>query len=393
MSDILRLSAVFLFIVLLLRRKLGIGLVMLLGAGLLALLYLMGPMSIVDVARRTVVHPATLKLLLALSMIRIFELMLREKQVLSGMMEAAKALLVSRKAVLVSMPLLIGMLPSVGGAYFSAPMVGESAKGTGMSNEEKAFINYWYRHPWEFILPLYPGILLASAVSGIELWTLITLNLTYAVTMALTGFFFSMRGIGKTTRGAGVSMRGLLSFVPVAAVLLLVVLLRIELHIALILTVAGLFVFFRYGPKEIFRLLRYGFSPDVILLIIGVMLFKETMEASGAVKNLSIFFRESGVAILPMLFLLPFVTGLLTGLTLGFVGATFPLLTSLSGTTEAVSFAFASGFIGVLLSPVHVCLILTREYFKADMTGIYKRMLPAVSLVFIAALIQYFILR
>jgi len=47
----------------------------------------------------------------------------------------------------------------------------------------------------------------------------------------------------------------------------------------------------------------------------------------------------------------------------------------------------------VLLSPVHLCLILTKEYFKADMWGMYKRMLPASAVIFVAALIEYTVLR
>ncbi|MEW6215993.1 MAG: DUF401 family protein, partial [Nitrospirota bacterium] len=138
-----------------------------------------------------------------------------------------------------------------------------------------------------------------------------------------------------------------------------------------------------------------GFSLDVIILILSVMLFKEAMENSGAVKNLSQFFMKEGIPILPVLFLLPFITGLLTGLTVGFVGSTFPLIISIAGNTSigAISFAFASGFLGVLLSPVHICLILTREYFRADLWGIYKMMIPAGIIVFSAAIVEYMILK
>ena len=54
------------------------------------------------------------------------------------------------------------------------------------ATEEKAFINYWYRYPWEYILPLYPGILLAAAVSGVPLYHLITANIAYAVVLFAT---------------------------------------------------------------------------------------------------------------------------------------------------------------------------------------------------------------
>ncbi len=140
---------------------------------------------------------------------------------------------------------------------------------------------------------------------------------------------------------------------------------------------------------------KYGFALEVIVLIIGIMLFKETMEESGAVKSLSSFFLEQGIPVFPILCLLPFITGLLTGHSVGFVGSTFPLLISINGgaSLSVISLAFAAGFLGVLLSPVHLCLVLTRQYFKADLWGVYRKIIPASSLIFIAAVIEYLVLK
>jgi integral membrane protein (TIGR00529 family) len=396
MADILKIFLIFTFILFLLRKKLNIGLVMMIAASVLFLLYRMPLTSIWATCKSAVLSNVTIKLILALSFIRIFEMVLREHAVLTRMMSAAKALLKNRKMVIISMPLLIGLMPSVGGAYFSAPMVAETTRDIKMSPEEKGFINYWFRHPWEYILPLYPGILLASAISKIELHTIITVNLAYAALMLITGFIFSMHGVqGVIKTEEKISKRGLWSFAPIIAVLLIVVIFHIELHYALLAVVILLLLFYRYNLKSTFAALKHGFSPDVIILILGVMLFKEAMEYSGAVKNLSQFFIKEGIPVLPILFMLPFITGLLTGLTVGFVGSAFPLIISLAGNTSlgAISFAFASGFLGVLFSPVHICLILTREYFKADLWGIYKKMIPAGIIVFCGAIVEYMILR
>jgi len=282
-------------------------------------------------------------------------------------------------------------------------MVKEATAGLKMSQEEKAFINYWYRHPWEFILPLYPGILLASAVSNIPLYRLITYNGACALTLLATGFVYSMRrfepsdAVGKSVAAGrkGTIKFDWLSFLPVASVLLLVVAARIELHYALLAVIVPLILIYRYRPAEVVRITRYGFAVDVIVLIFGIMLFKETMESSGAVANLSVFFVDRGIPVLPILCLLPLITGLLTGHTVGFVGSTFPLLISITGGAPVaeISLAFASGFIGVLLSPVHLCLVLTREYFKADLWGVYRKIIPASLFIFCTAFIEYLILR
>jgi integral membrane protein (TIGR00529 family) len=361
----------------------------------LFVLYRMPFALILKTFKGAVLNDVTIKLILALSLIKIFEMILREHAVLSEMMTAVKTIFKNRKIITVSMPLLIGLMPSVGGAYFSAPMVAETTHDIEMSPEEKSFINYWFRHPWEYILPLYPGVLLASAISKIEIYHFITLNLTYAIFMLITGFIFAMHGLKGTVKTEQLSKKGLWSFTPILAVLLLVVVLHLELHYALMAVVGFLFLFYRYKLKSVFTILKAGFALDVIILILGVMFFKEAMENSGAVTNLSQFFIHKGIPVSPILFLLPFITGLLTGLTVGFVGSTFPLIISIAGSTSmgAISFAFASGFLGVLLSPVHICLILTKEYFKADMWGIYKMMIPACIVIFCGAVVEYLILK
>ena len=396
MTDLVKVLLIFSFIVILLRKKLHIGLVMLIAASLLFLLYRMPFSLVLATCKSAALNQVTIKLVLALSFIRIFELILREHAVLADMMRTVKAVFRNRKIVTVSMPLLIGLIPSVGGAYFSAPMVAETTRDTRMSPEEKGFINYWFRHPWEYILPLYPGVLLASAISGIKIQDLMAVNLPYAVLIVITGFIFAMHGIRGTMKAEDrLSLKGLWSFVPIFTVLLLVMLFHIELHYALIAVVLSLLLFYRYSLKATFAACKHGFSPDIIILILGVMFFKEAMENSGAVKNLSQFFISEGIPVSPILFLLPFITGMLTGLTVGFVGSTFPLIISITGHASigAISFAFTSGFLGVLLSPVHICLILTREYFQADLWGIYKMMIPGSVVIFCAAVVEYLILQ
>jgi len=400
MLDLFKISLIFFLILGLLRKKIGIGYVMLISSGALSLLYRMGLSDMIMMARNVVLSSIAIKLLLSLSLIRIFEQVLREEQILIAMMNTIKSSFRSRKVVIISMPLLIGMLPSLGGAYFSAPMVEEATKDTGMSLEEKAFINYWFRHPWELILPLYPGIVFASAVSHIPLNMLAITNAVCVAAVVMTGFIYGMRGVGHSLSNGNESsscdnVKSWMNFLPILVVMILVIIAGVELHYALLLVLIPIFILYRYSSQQIFAAVRYGFSWDVVVMIAGIVFFKETMEVSGSVKNLGRFFIEHGIPLVPVFCLLPFLAGLLTGHTVGFVGSTFPLLVSISTPTplSLVSLAFASGFIGVLLSPVHLCLVLTREYFKADLPGIYRKTIPAGTIVFAAVIAQYFFLH
>lgn len=398
MLDIFKIFLVFTIILVLIRLKWNIGYVLISASGMLALLYLMPPQALLATIKSTLLDLTTIKLFFSLTLIRMLELILREKDILKNMTDASRMMLKNKKAIIISMPLLIGMLPSLGGAYFSAPMVDASTKGSKMTPEEKGFINYWFRHPWEYILPLYPGILLASAITNLEIRKIISANMLYAVIIIMTGFMLSMRGIKaeKTEKKVDkADWKPLFSFLPILFILLAVLVFHVELHYALGIIILVLFVFYKYSGRDIVRVFQYGFTKDVIVLIFGTMLFKFTMEGSGAVAQLSQYFTEQGIPLLPILIILPFISGILTGITVGFVGSSFPLLINLSNGAHLneITLAFASGFVGVLLSPVHLCLVLTKEYFKADIWGIYKKTIPGCAMIMAGALILYFVLK
>ncbi len=407
MKDLVRILAVLVFLIVLVRKKVRAGTVLLLGSLLLALLYLMPVRAVLSALKTALItNPDALKVALALTAIRGFELVLREKKILEGMMNASKSFLRGKRALIAAMPLLIGTLPAMGGAYFSAPMVEEASKGMGLQAERKGFVNYWFRHPWEYVLPLYPGIVLAGAVTGIKLPLLMFYNLPYALGVAATGFVFGLRGIGGKPAGAEKSEKqkdfknknfafSLLNFLPILSILAMVIVFGMEFQWAILAALAGLMFFYRYRPSDVWRTTVHSLSADVLLLIAGVMIFKQVLINSGAVASLGRFLVEERIPLMALLFALPFLAGLLTGHTMAFVGATFPLLMALPGGSmpHAISFAFACGFLGVLLSPVHVCLILSREYFKADLWGMYKRAIPAAAAVFVVAAAEYLIFR
>jgi len=162
----------------------------------------------------------------------------------------------------------------------------------------------------------------------------------------------------------------------------------------MIAIVTAMFLLYRYSVSEIMTALRESVSINVMLMVVGIMVFKGMLDASGAIEALPAFFTLRGLPMGVVLFALPFIVGLLTGLTVGFVGATFPIITAMLGghpETAAITFAFASGFAGVMLSPTHLCLLLTIKYFKADTAGTYRLMYLPIAVVFLIGLLQFLI--
>lgn len=125
----------------------------------------------------------------------------------------------------------------------------------------------------------------------------------------------------------------------------------------------------------------------VVVLIWGIMAFKDVLQVSGAVAQVGQSVLLLGVPVVLMVILLPLLTGVLTGLVSACIGVSFPLVMSFMDPSAAyVMLAYVAGVIGVMLSPVHLCLVLTVEYFKADFLRSY-RPLVAPSLLVLAGAI------
>ena len=125
MTALLKLTLVFAGIVLLLSRKWNLGLVLLLASAATGLLFAHPIPEIVRDVFLTAVDLLTLRIALAVVMIMVLGELLRQTAGLKGMVEALQALVPNGRIVIAALPALVGFLPMVGGAMFSAPMVDE----------------------------------------------------------------------------------------------------------------------------------------------------------------------------------------------------------------------------------------------------------------------------
>src|SRR5512143_418213 len=395
MTDLIRVGASFTLIVVLLRLRWNLGVVMLLGAIFLGSLYLIGPVKQAQVILASSIDMVTVNLVAGLVLIMVMENIIRKKGVLKRLMEAVVNVARDRRIAMAVLPGVIGLLPSAGGAAFSAPMVQEAAADVEMKPERKAFINYWFRHIWEYISPLYPGVVLAAAVTKTPINKLLLSQLPLPLAVIGVGVFLGFRGMKEQTVAGKRDINEIkalfVTLLPITISIVLVVVFKIPLAPAMASIVIAMFAFFRYSTKEVLTTLREGISINVMLMVVGIMVFKGMLDATGAIEALPVFFRQSGLPTGLVLFILPFIVGLLTGLTVAFVGTTFPIITAMMGGSPdlgAITFAFASGFAGVMLSPTHLCLLLTIRYFNADIARTYRLMYLPVFLVFTAGLLR-----
>jgi integral membrane protein (TIGR00529 family) len=393
--DLLKLAGVLALIIVLLRFRWNLGLVLLLASAVTGLLFGRAVDDLALDALGAAVDLLTLRLVAIVLLITFLGEILRSTLRLEGLIRSLGDLFADRRWLLALMPMLIGLLPMVGGAMFSAPMVEEASQGLDLSRERRTFINFWFRHTWETIFPLYPSLILAAGLMGVSPQTLTLTQWPLFLAALAGGIGFGLAGIkGANARDGDqpgyrqTSLLLLKSIWPIVLVLALSIVAGVDLILSLLATIAVLIAVHRLGPRPLWALAK-GMPFGTVPIIVGAMVFRRVLETSQAVDLASTAFGTLGIPVAVIVFSVPMVAALLTGLAVAAFAIGFPIVFPLCGPDLIGSgygfLAYAGGFVGLMLSPVHLCLALTRVYFKAEWGGLYRRLLPATLLLAVTA--------
>ncbi len=399
MNPSLALLVTIAAILLLLRLKLPPGPAVFIGSLLLAFLAL-GPADIPQLVLAAVVDIQTFRLLAivicALTMSRMMEM----KGMLVRLANALEA--IGPKLAIQVAPVAIGLLPLPGGAVVSATAMKDLVRRLKLSPEQATFINFWFRHLCEFATPVYPGIIMAGVFLAVPLSTILLNLAPIWILMLISGALLSWRilrdsPVSDVTESARNSVPRELgrSAWPVALVFILV-LLGMDAAPAFMVTVLALVLQQRLSVAEVGNGLAYGFNLKIIFLLCAVMIFKSVVEASGAAQALFDEMYAFGMPPIVVLIALPMLIGFSTGLSSAMVGISIPLVMPFiapGGELNGMAFllAYGAGGLGYLLSPLHLCLILSTEYFNARLLAVYRYLLPPAAVVLTGIIVLYFL--
>jgi hypothetical protein len=374
---------------------------------------------------------STGNLLLLLVVFQVISLssQMSETGVMDELVAAVRAL-VSQRAAMAALPAVIGLLPMPGGALFSAPLVDSCDVERGVAPALKAQTNHWFRHVWEYWWPLYPGVLLAMKLTRLEVWQFMMMGVPLSICAIAAGYVFLLRrirpeaGDAASERPAGSWTRG----VRRLASLVLPIALVIGCYAAVRLLYAGVryvrpqapemnsFVPMIVGLCVAMAVLQWqrplgaarwagilvsSRAWSMVAIVVMVLIYGAFVEARlpGGEPLVKLMHKEMaqwGIPLTAIIVLLPLVSGLSMGLSAGFVGASFPIVMSLVGDQPSLRtllsttvLAYGFGYMGMLLSPVHVCLIVTSEHFHIgvlrNVAGLLK---PAAVMLVITVLVH-----
>ncbi len=401
---VLKLSAVLLLLFLLLKFRLDLGLTMVTGGVFSAIIFKMSPKNFFESIAEAVLERSTLELVGIVLLILILGEIMRKKRSMENLVSSLQNLIPFPRLVLILPSSLMGLLPMPGGALFSAPMLEATSSSFNISPEKKTFLNFWFRHTWEYIWPLYPGLVMTAALWGLPVQKLIRAWFPATILSLSIGTLYLLLNLPvikrRATNNAKVESLILLakSLWEIGAVIVLTFFLNVPILLStMVITLLSL-ILLKITISEKLKLLFKSISFKTALLLISVMVFKKVLENANIFEEVSKSLNFHGVFSFVSLFLLPFLIGLLTGVNQAYVGIAFPILTPLIGSPSPdltkLLFAYMSGFIGTFFSPSHFCLSLSAQYFKADFKSVLKIMfLPAfflVLIVFVFAIIKIY---
>ena len=387
MGVFLPLAAAFLLIVLLLRKHVPIGACMLAG-GLLLWAAKSGDFSALFVAmKETLSLPRTYDILLALYFVMCLEIELRMSGTLSGMVNALRRVFSSAKALLALMPAFLGLLPSLGGARFSAPIVDELSADIPMPQEHKAAINFWFRHIFEFSSPIIPGMIMACNIAGVPFsaflkhlsWlTILAFSIGWVIMIRPLCLPDDLRPKAEGAQKKRETMDLVLALSPVVSTFLLVVFFDMNASLAMGAVTFVLFFVLRATDRFVAVRDTVGGALDkkMLLNVLCILYFIQILTITGILPEIVAAFQASPLPVPVVIACVSFIIGVLTGMSQGHVAIVMPIVAAMgTGNLDLAGVAMAFGVAGQMLTPTHMCLVVTVDYFRSNFLGTLRPVL------------------
>ncbi|RLG83961.1 MAG: hypothetical protein DRO40_02915 [Thermoprotei archaeon] len=340
----------------------------------------LNPTDMYKVFYNTIMYEATWVIILSSVTIMWLALILQDKGIVNEIGLSLTRILKKPSLALVIIPAIMGLLPIAGGALLSAPIVDSLVN---CPPHIAAYINLWFRHT---IFPIYPIsnlIIMASALTNIPIEVIALFNSPLTITMILVGYVFGLRGLSyrdqyRAERG---SIKPLITiFLPIVMSLALRSVFgnfSIPLAVLVSIFVTGLMM-----DIPITKLLRYLFSRKVFsIAFIGfsIMVMNSTIRLSGISEDLILLEK-----IMPQNLIYVLLPGVISAAS-GSPMLGLLLFISAFNVTDLKSllFIYTSSYLGYLVSPTHLCLVYTVEYFRTNIKDLYKILIPSAVIVFI----------
>ena len=324
----------------------------------------------------TLTMQRTWDLLLCLYFVMCLEVELRKSGSLHGMVVTLRNIFSSNKVTLAFMPAFLGLLPSLGGARFSAPIVQEASEGIAVDDEQKSAINLWFRHIFEFSNPLMPGVILACGIANVSIGDLIDQVGWVTILCFVLGWIFLIVPLKitdpekatNTQHDRSIDWKSLiLAFGPIVTSFLLIVAFDVQAALAMGLVVVAfipLYFWFK-RPISVKSVFTESLDKKLFYNVVCILYFIQLLTVIGTLDEIVNVFNNSALPQAVIIACLSFIFGVMTGMGQGYIAIVMPIVALMApGNIVLVGIAMVYGMAGQMVTPTHLCILVTVEYFK-----------------------------
>ncbi len=360
----------------------------------------MDPVGVYYVFIDTTLNPLTVSLVSVTIGIMLLSLLYKETKALDTLSNGFGVLLRNPKLIISILPAIVGLLPVPGGALMSAPLVETEARKLGLDKTKKTYVNVWFRH---VIFPLYPMsqvLILAAALTGASLASMILTQIPVVAAMIVIGYFTVLRKaqvIETNILDSNLHEHVkdfLLSLSPILVMILAVAILGLDVSIAAFAGIATLLMITRPSQQTLVKAATNISTYKIALAAYGAMLLRTATMESGVSEAIGQVLATSNINETLLLATLPATSAFLVGSPAGGIAISVPIIGGIMQFTATnASLLFISAYLGYLGSPTHLCLALTVDYFESTMSRVYKFLVPSLAVSFAVAVIVYYLLQ
>ena len=396
------------FLVLLLYKRVNLGIALNAAAILLALIGVEWS-TIPAIIYATTSDQLTLSIVLATFGIMLLSQLYKETSVINRLSGSLSRILNNPKIVISVLPAVLGLLPVAGGALMSAPLVDSEADKLKLKPERKAYLNLWFRHTIFPVYPLSQILIMTAALTGTTVPSIILRQIPVVAVMVLAGYIIGFAKLPKSeckdeTAPRSDSRSSLKEFLVAFSPILATIIVAVGLGLSgfgfsasgfdvLIATMIGLLVLVAISKMRLNTFLKpfkswgiYGITAAAY----GAFLLRNTMTAAGISGIFKTFVTSGNIDIIFLLAIIPTVMAFMTGSPSGGVATAISIFAGvLTFSPATASLIYMSAYLGYTMSPTHLCFVFTVDYFKSTLGKVYKYVIPSIIATFAATLAVY----
>jgi hypothetical protein len=226
-------------------------------------------------------------------------------------------------------------------------------------------------------------IILTAYMSGVSVPLIVLFGLPTSIAAAITGYVIGFRKVDsspsqKESTGKRSIGKVLLLLSPIIVSIILNVVAGLKTYVAVAVGLVILILISKSSLKTISSTIKKAHLPNMVFSTVAAMIFRSVIVSSQLPETVSLLMQGASVPWIILAIIVPLTLGVIGGTPITPIAISIPILSALSQLNPfTVALIYSFSVLGYVISPLHLCLVCTIEYFKVRAIDVYRSLIPA----------------